>query len=37
MPLHFLNGVGSHNGRWWFYSSRHKTLSYWSGEGALTT
>jgi hypothetical protein len=37
VPLHFLNGVGSHNGRWWFNSSRHKTLSYWAGEGALTT
>lgn len=37
VPLHYLNGVGSHNGRWWFNSSRHKTLSYWPGEGALTT
>lgn len=37
VPLHFLNGAGSHNGRWWFNSSRHKTLSYWSGEGSLTT
>lgn len=37
VPLHYLNGVGSHNGRWWFNSSRHKTLSYWPGQGALTT
>ncbi|MGP9539627.1 hypothetical protein ACT3SP_16625 [Brachybacterium sp. AOP43-C2-M15] len=37
VPLHYLNGVGSHNGRWWFNSSRHKTLDHWPGEGALTT
>lgn len=37
VPLHYLNGVGSHNGRWWFNSSRHKTLSHWSGSGDLST
>ena len=37
VPLHYLNGVGSHNGRWWFNSSRHKTLDHWPGTGELTT
>lgn len=35
VPIHYLNGVASHNGRWWFNSSRYKTLSYWPGSGPL--
>lgn len=37
VPLHYLNGVGSHNGRWWFNDSHNKTLSYWSGSGDLVS
>lgn len=36
VPLHFLNGVGSHNGRWWFNDSHNKRLHYWSGSGAMS-
>ncbi len=32
-----LNGVASHNGRWWFNSSGHKKLYYWApGKGTGT-
>lgn len=37
LPLHFLDGVGSHNGRWWFNSSRNKTLHHWSGSGSISS
>lgn len=37
VPLHYLNGVASHNGRWWFNDSHNKTLHHWSGSGAMTS
>lgn len=37
VPLHYLNGVASHNGRWWFNDSHHKTLHHWSGSGEMTS
>ncbi|WP_226831950.1 hypothetical protein [Brachybacterium sp. FME24] len=37
VPVHYLNGVASHNGRWWFNDSHHKTLHHWSGSGAMTS
>ncbi len=30
LPWYGLNGVASHNGRWWFNSSSSKTLYYWT-------
>ncbi len=30
LPWYKINGVGSHNGRWWFNSSGAKILYYWS-------
>jgi hypothetical protein len=33
--FHYLNGVGSHNGRWWFNDSHDKTLYYWGGKGSV--
>jgi hypothetical protein len=30
LPWYNLNGVGSHNGRWWFNSSGAKKLYYWT-------
>ncbi|MGA8115254.1 MAG: hypothetical protein WCA46_16440 [Actinocatenispora sp.] len=30
LPWYKLNGVGSHNGRWWFDSSGDKKLYYWA-------
>ena len=32
-----LNGVASHNGRWWFYSSGAKQLYYWTPSAGSTT
>lgn len=37
VPVHYLNGVASHNGRWWFNDSHNKTLHHWSGSGAMTS
>lgn len=36
-PFNYINGVASHNGRWWFNDSRHKKLNYWGGKGAVST
>lgn len=36
-PFNYINGVASHNGRWWFNDSRHKKLNYWGGEGSVST
>ncbi|GGB43600.1 hypothetical protein GCM10011492_38240 [Flexivirga endophytica] len=36
-PFHYLNGVASHNGRWWFNDSHDKKLFYWGGSGAVST
>jgi hypothetical protein len=30
LPWHNMNGVASHNGRWWFNSSGAKKLYYWT-------
>ncbi len=30
LPWYKLNGVASHNGRWWFNSSGQKQLYYWA-------
>ncbi|MFC0673384.1 hypothetical protein [Brachybacterium hainanense] len=37
VPLQNLNGVGSHNRRWWFNDSRRKTLHHWTGKGAMSS
>jgi len=37
LPWYKLNGVASHNGRWWFYSSGAKQLYYWTpATGSFT-
>lgn len=37
LPWYKLNGVASHNGRWWFYSSGQKQLYYWTPAAGSTT
>ncbi len=37
LPWYNLNGVASHNGRWWFYSSGAKKLYYWTPTTAAQT
>ena len=36
LPWYNLNGVASHNGRWWVNSSAAKTLYYWAPDGSLS-
>jgi hypothetical protein len=37
LPWYKLNGVASHNGRWWFNSSGDKKLYYWTPAGGSKT
>jgi hypothetical protein len=37
LPWYNLNGVASHNGRWWFNSSGQKQLYYWTPTAGATT
>lgn len=37
LPWYQLNGVASHNGRWWFASSGAKQLYYWTPAAGSTT
>ena len=39
VPLHYLNGVASWGGRWWFNqtNSTQKTLHSWPGEGEMVS
>ncbi|GAB3469266.1 hypothetical protein [Actinophytocola sediminis] len=37
LPWYKLNGVASHNGRWWYYSSGAKQLYYWTPAAGPTT
>lgn len=37
LPWYKLNGVASHNGRWWFYSSGAKRLYYWTPSAGSTS
>ncbi|OLF06097.1 hypothetical protein [Actinophytocola xanthii] len=37
LPWYNLNGVASHNGRWWFNSSGQKKLHYWTPSAGPTT
>jgi hypothetical protein len=37
LPWYKLNGVASHNGRWWFASSGAKQLYYWTPSAGSTT
>lgn len=37
LPWFNLNGVASHNGRWWFNSSGQKQLYYWTPTAGPTT
>jgi hypothetical protein len=37
LPWYNLNGVASHNGRWWFNSSGAKKLYYWTPSAGSTT
>ncbi|OLR93714.1 hypothetical protein [Actinokineospora bangkokensis] len=37
LPWYKLNGVASHNGRWWFASSGAKQLYYWTPSAGATT
>ncbi len=37
LPWYNLNGVASHNGRWWFNSSGQKQLYYWTPTAGPTT
>ncbi|MFF2118989.1 hypothetical protein ACFVXH_16860 [Kitasatospora sp. NPDC058184] len=37
LPWYNLNGVASHNGRWWFNSSGQKKLSYWTPTAGPST
>jgi hypothetical protein len=37
LPWYNLNGVASHNGRWWFNSSGQKKLYYWTPAAGATT
>lgn len=34
LPYYRLNGVASHNNRWWFNSSGYTTMYYWAGGAA---
>ncbi|WP_446666308.1 hypothetical protein [Flexivirga sp. B27] len=36
-PFHYLNGVASHNGRWWFNDSHDQKLFYWGGSGSVSS
>jgi hypothetical protein len=36
VPYYKINGVGSHNGRWWFQSSGDKKLYYWTPSAGAT-
>jgi hypothetical protein len=37
LPWYNLNGVASHNGRWWFNSSGQKKLYYWTPTAGPST
>jgi hypothetical protein len=37
LPWYNLNGVASHNGRWWFASSGQKQLYYWTPAAGSAT
>ncbi|GIH02444.1 hypothetical protein Rhe02_05110 [Rhizocola hellebori] len=37
LPWYKLNGVASHNGRWWFASSGAKQLYYWTPAAGAST
>ncbi|MGK3201511.1 hypothetical protein [Amycolatopsis sp. MEPSY49] len=37
LPWYKLNGVASHNGRWWFNSSGSKQLYYWTPTAGAST
>src|SRR5690242_8931482 len=37
LPWYQLNGVASHNNRWWFDSSGKKKLYYWAPGGSAHT
>jgi hypothetical protein len=37
LPWYKLNGVASHNGRWWFNSSGQKQLYYWTPSAGSAT
>ncbi|MEV6877377.1 hypothetical protein [Amycolatopsis sp. NPDC051128] len=37
LPWYKLNGVASHNGRWWFNSSGQKQLYYWTPDTGSAT
>jgi hypothetical protein len=37
LPWYNINGVASHNGRWWFNSSGQKQLYYWTPDAGSTT
>lgn len=39
VPLHYLNGVASYDGRWWFSqtNSTQKTLHSWPGSGQMAS
>lgn len=37
LPWYKLNGVASHNNRWWFNSSGQKQLYYWTPAAGATT
>jgi len=37
LPWYQLNGVASHNGRWWFYSSGASQLYYWTPTAGPAT
>ncbi|QKW20400.1 hypothetical protein HUT16_16175 [Kitasatospora sp. NA04385] len=37
LPWYKLNGVASHNGRWWFNSSGQKKLYYWTPSAGPST
>ncbi|MFF0293017.1 hypothetical protein ACFYST_07470 [Kitasatospora sp. NPDC004614] len=37
LPWYHLNGVASHNGRWWFNSSGEKQLYYWTPTAGPST
>jgi hypothetical protein len=37
LPWYNLNGVASHNGRWWYYSSGQKQLYYWTPTAGSAT
>jgi hypothetical protein len=37
LPWYNINGVASHNGRWWFNSSGQKQLYYWASDTGAHT